>query len=155
MNGEHTYCTFRLDRHLYGVPILDVKEVTRETSITPIYHAPEEVAGYVNIRGHVFLALDLRRLLGLAPVALTGDSRLILFKSTVASALGVVVDEICDIQAVGHDQIESFGSDPPEAAIRKRGLQRAELIAQLCRLPEEILVVLEPRRFLEIVEQSV
>ena len=61
---------------LFGVDILDVKEVTAETAYTRVAHAPDEVLGLVNIRGHIYLALDLRRLLGMPATVLTGDSRI-------------------------------------------------------------------------------
>ena len=68
MKTQRVFCTFRLDGHLYGVDVLDVKEVTTATTATPISHAPDEVMGLVNIRGQIYLALDLRRLLGWASV---------------------------------------------------------------------------------------
>ena len=77
--SSQLYCTFRSADQWFGVPIHDVKEVTTQTTCTRIPHAPEEVAGYVNIRGHIFLALDLRRLLGLDAISTTED-RLIIFK---------------------------------------------------------------------------
>src|SRR5262245_60529706 len=98
METPRLFCTFRVDGRLFGVDILDVKEVTTEITATRIAHTPEEVRGLVNIRGHIYLALDLRLLLGLPPANATGDSRMVLFKPTVGSAFGVVVDEISDIQ---------------------------------------------------------
>ena len=40
METQHLFCTFRLEGDLFGVNILDVKEVTTETSYTRIAHAP-------------------------------------------------------------------------------------------------------------------
>ena len=65
MATQRLFCTFRVDGRLFGVDILDVKEVTAETTFTRVAHAPDEVLGLVNIRGHIYLALDLRRLLGM------------------------------------------------------------------------------------------
>ena len=56
------FCTFRSADHWFGVPVEDVKEITTQTTCTRIPHAPREVAGYVNIRGHIFMALDPRAL---------------------------------------------------------------------------------------------
>src|SRR3954471_10321458 len=99
MERQRLFCTFRVGGRLYGVDILDVKEVTAETAFTRVAHAPDEVLGLVNIRGHVYLALDLRRLLGMTATVLPGDSRLVLFKPAAGNAFGVVVDEIADIQS--------------------------------------------------------
>jgi purine-binding chemotaxis protein CheW len=146
------FCTFRVDGHLFGVDILDVKEVTTETTSTRIAHAPEEVLGLVNIRGHIYLALDLRRLLGMPKTKVTAESRLVLFKPTVGATFGVIVDEISEIHRVSPDKIESYASTQDEVVTSK--VRRKDLISAVCRLPDELLVVLNPQRFLNVVEQD-
>lgn len=151
-NHLRLLCTFRLDGQLFGVDAIDVKEVTTEARFTRVAHAPEEVLGLVNIRGHIFLGLDLRRLLGMPHKELTQDSRLILFKPTTGNAFGMIVDSISEIRSVEPDQIEAFTSDGRESPVAR--LSRVGLIAAVCKLPEELLVLLNPRRFLPIVEQT-
>ncbi len=145
------FCTFRLDGHLFGVDILDVKEVTTETTSSRIAHSPEEVVGLVNIRGHIYLALDLRRLLGMPPHEITVESRLVLFKPAVGPAFGVLVDEISDIHTAESHQIEAYSSSSSDALGIK--FHRVDLISAICKLPDELLVVLNPRRFLSVVEE--
>ncbi len=53
-------CSFRLSDRLFGVNILDVKEVNSDIEITPIYHARDSIRGYMNIRGQIHLVVDLR-----------------------------------------------------------------------------------------------
>ena len=149
---QRMFCTFRVNDRLYGVDILDVKEVTAETTCTRVAHAPDEVLGLVNIRGHIFLALDLHRLLGLPDAPVSGDSRLVLFKPSVGHAFGVVVDAISDIRTVDASRTESFARAGHEAAVVSAG--RADLIDCVCHLDGELLVVLDPRRFLAVIEQS-
>ena len=152
MAKPRMFCTFRVEDRLFGVDILDVKEVTAETTFTRVAHAPDEVLGLVNIRGHIYLALDLRRLLGLPATVVTGDSRLVLLKPSVGHAFGVVVDEISDIQTADADRIEPFTrTDHESAAV---GADRADLIDSVCHLDGELLVVLAPRRFLAVIEQG-
>ena len=146
------FCTFRVDDRLFGVDILDVKEVTAETTFTRVAHAPDEVLGLVNIRGHIYLALDLRRLLGMPTTVVTGESRLVLFKPSVGNAFGVVVDAISDIRTVDASRTESFARADHEAALASAG--RAGLIDCVCELDGELLVVLNPRRFLAVIEQD-
>ncbi len=151
MTTEPTlYCTFRSGGRLFGVSILDVREVTTEIACTPIAHAPAEVAGYVNIRGHIHLALDLRRMLGLAGQTDSIARHLMLFKSSVGPAFGVLVDEIGDIVTVEASQTEALGSRERGAAVD----DQAEFVVQICKLPNELLAVLEPRRFLPFVEKA-
>ncbi len=146
------FCSFRIAGQLFGVDILDVKEVTTETTSTRIAHAPEEMLGLVNIRGHIYLALDLRRLLGMPASPVTSESRLVLFKPGIGNSFGVVVDEISEIHSVDSDHIEAYSSSHRESIISK--VSRVELITAICRLPDELLVILDSRRFLNVVEQN-
>ena len=151
-SAPRMFCTFRVNDRLFGVDILDVKEVTAETTFTRVAHAPDEVLGLVNIRGHIYLALDLHRLLGLSATVVTGESRLVLFKPSVGHAFGVLVDAISDIRTVDASHTESFArADRESAAV---GAGRADLIDCVCHLDGELLVVLDPRRFLAVIEQS-
>ena len=120
----------------------------RRPAYTRVAHAPDEVLGLVNIRGHIYLALDLRRLLGIPSTSVTSDSRLVLFKPAVGNAFGVVVDEISDIQTVDADRIGVVHRVDHEAAAANVG--RVDLIDCVCELDGELLVVLNPRRFLAV-----
>jgi purine-binding chemotaxis protein CheW len=152
---EHNqlFCTFRSADHWFGVPVGDVKEVTTQTICTRIPHAPREVAGYVNIRGHIFMALDPRSLLGLE-AGEAAEKRLILFKPCVGPSFGLMVDEIGDIVAVNANQIETFRAGAHELSAAA-SVDRVDLITRVCRLPAGLLVILEPRNFIRIVEQSI
>ena len=152
MATDRLFCTFRVNDGLYGVDILDAKEVTAETTFTRVPHAPEEVLGMVNIRGHIYLALDMRRLLDMPATVVTGDSRLVLFKPAVGNAFGVMVDAISDIRTVDAGRMESFVPGGHEAV--PTGAGRADMIDCVCELDDELLVVLNPRRFLAVIEQS-
>ena len=152
MNSPRLFCTIRLNGQLFGVDTLDVKEVTHQPTWTSVAHAPNEVLGLVNIRGHVFLALDLRLLLGMPPCTVTPQTRLVLFKPHVGCAFGVVVDEICDIRSVDPDRLEAFASIHHDEM--KLDLTRSDLVSALCKQFDELLVILNPRRFLTVVEQN-
>jgi purine-binding chemotaxis protein CheW len=151
-DNSHLFCTFRSADRWFGVPVHDVREVTAQTTCTRIPHAPQEVAGYVNIRGHIILALDLRRLLGLV-VKTTSESRLIIFKHSVGPAFGVFVDEIGDIVSVDPKQVDAFQADRHDTSTDEP-IRRVDAITSVCRLPGELLVVLDPRKFLPLIEQS-
>lgn len=104
--GRLQLCTFRLADQLFGVDILEVKEINRAVDFTPIYHAPREVRGYVNIRGQIRLVLDLRMMLGLPARPLDARSRVVIFKDDVGESFGVLVDDIGDIVKVDESQLE-------------------------------------------------
>ena len=132
--------------------MLDAKEVTTETNYTKVAHTPQEVLGLVNIRGHIYLALDLRRLLGMPTIGLTSDSRLLLFKPSVGNAFGVVVDRISEIHSCNPEQIEKFSTQNHSSNVSN--MTRVDLIDSICKLSDKLIVVLNPRKFLTIVEQD-
>jgi len=147
---KRQFCTFRIYGRLYGVDILDVKEVNPEIDFTPIFHAPKEIKGYVNIRGQICLLIDLRLILGFESKEVDDASRIVLFKSEVGEAFGALVDSIEDIKAVDVKQIENRrkqDQELPEAAER-RGVDIADGV---CKMENELLVVINSRNVLNIV----
>src|SRR5713226_5256651 len=54
---------------LFGIPVLQVRDVLASQRITRIPLAPAEVAGSLNLRGRIVTAIDLRTRLGLPPRA--------------------------------------------------------------------------------------
>ena len=120
-----------MDGRLFGVDILDVKEVTAETTYTPRGPRPRRGPGPgEHPRAHLPGASTCAGCWECRPRTVTGDSRLVLFKPSVGSAFGVVVDEISEIQTVDANRIESFAQNDHEAA--PASVRRVDLID--CRL---------------------
>jgi len=152
-NGDHVtlYCTFHSAGRLFGVPVLDVKEVTAETRFTRIPHSPEEVLGLVNIRGHIFLALNLATMLDVRDHQLPSDAQFVIFKPTVGTAFGIVVDQIGDIVSVSDHETETTSNSVHQLSDFS---DRSSLISSVCKLDDELLLILDPRRFLTCVEHA-
>lgn len=152
IEAPELYCTFRSTGRLFGVPVLDVKEVTTETNCTKIPHTPHEVLGFVNIRGHIFLALNLAALLAFDDDQPNEDSQLVIFKPTVGPSFGIVVDQVGDIVAVSSNQIEAFaGKDRTHL----EAIDRGSFVSHMCKLDGRLLIVLDPRKFLPYIERSI
>ena len=144
--SRQQFSTFYLADRLFGVNILNVKEITPETSFTPIFHAPPEVKGYVNIRGQVHLVLDMRLLLGLNSRDVDNQSRVVLFKPEVGDDFGVLVDRIGDVVNVEEGNIEERRQEEQESDLPER--RNAHLGVGVCKLEKELLVLLDSRQFL-------
>lgn len=101
MSDKHV--TFAVDGELYGVPARDVREVLRAQTITRVPLAAPEVAGLVNVRGDVVLAVDLRHRLGLPPQ--DADVVPMMVVTHVAGdAVALLVDDIGDVVDVDPGQ---------------------------------------------------
>ena len=61
------WVTFRLDNEKYGVNVMLVREVLKNTEIAPVPGAPYFVLGIINLRGNVVTVIDTRMRFGLPP----------------------------------------------------------------------------------------
>jgi chemotaxis signal transduction protein len=141
--GQIQLCTFVSNGRLFGVDILHVREVSSETRITPVPHAPKTVSGFVNLRGQVHLILDLRRIMGYPPITDPERCRLVLFKENVGQSFGLLVDEIGDIRIVAKDQIldrRQGEKRSPDGAIRRA--ERARMVRGVVMIDGGLILVL-------------
>ena len=146
------FCTFVISDRLFGVDILDVKEINPETDFTPIYHSPKEIVGYVNIRGQIHLVIDLRLLLGYESRLINEKSRVVLFKTEVGPHFGVMVDQIGDVVEIDENLIEDqrqYHKKSKDDSELKIGDSR--LITGVCKLNSNLLVILDARKFLKAI----
>ena len=100
---------FRLEEEWFALPVVLIKEVT---AICPIHILPHRsndiILGIVNIRGEILIAVSLRNLLGLRPMAWNDNSakvKPITYKRMVVMEIQdnrwvFSVDEISTVQAL-------------------------------------------------------
>jgi purine-binding chemotaxis protein CheW len=153
--GPQTYCTFRLGDGLFGTDTNLVKEVTALPPVTPIPQAPAAVRGYVNLRGHIVLVVDLPCLLQREPATLSPDSRLVVFKPELGDAFGVLVDRIGDIVELHADQIERHHVGNVAAGSENGRLPEEELIHGVGKLAGELLLILDAYQLRPCLAQAV
>jgi chemotaxis signal transduction protein len=140
------FSTFRISKRLYGVDIQDVKEINTEINFTPIFHAPREVKGYINIRGQVHLLLDLRLIFGFEAKEIDKSSRVVIFMPEVGDPCGILIDSIDDVVTVDDKLIENRrqNKEAHEGSDR-RGIDIGEGV---CKLENELLIILNARKLL-------
>jgi purine-binding chemotaxis protein CheW len=148
--SDSLYCTFHSAGRLFGVPVLDVKEVTNHSTFTRVPHAPQEVLGLVNIRGHIFLAINFSSLLAYKEHGVKSNSQFIVFKPSVGPSFGIVVDQVGEMITVSDSQSEAFSTE-----IHMGENDRAAFVSHVCKLEHQLLIVLDPRKFLQRIEQSI
>jgi len=145
-------CTFRMAGRLFGVNILDVKEVNGNIDITPIHHAPDIVRGYMNIRGQILLVVDLRRVFGFdAGHEIAVGSKVVIFKSTVDEPFGILVDSIGDVVHVNKGNIVDRRAQETALAVNaghELRKARTDLVLGVCALDKELLLALNARKIL-------
>ena len=60
-DSQFQLVTFHLGEELYGVNIMDVKEIVRISNVRAIPNAPYYVEGFINLRGEIIPIIDLHK----------------------------------------------------------------------------------------------
>ena len=107
------YLTFVLAGEIYGLGILQVREIIGMTDITAVPRTPTFVKGVINLRGNVVPVIDARLKFGM-PEAETTDRTCIIVVDVGKMDVGFIVDEVSEVLDIPAGQIEdapSFGPD--------------------------------------------
>jgi purine-binding chemotaxis protein CheW len=99
------FCTFYLDKLLFGVELKGVQEVIRSLEMTKVPLAPEVVSGLINLRGQIVTAVDLRRRLELEPSPAGALAMNVVVRSE-DGPVSLLVDEIGDVVEVEETTFE-------------------------------------------------
>lgn len=141
MASRQQFCTFFLDGLRFGVDVQKVQEVVPYQEMTRVPLAPPAVRGLLNLRGQIVTGIDLRRRLELPErpaeclpmnVVLRGED----------SPVSFLVDEIGEVMEVSSDACQ-----PPPDTLRG---QARELIQGVYPLPDELLLVLDTAKTLDL-----
>jgi purine-binding chemotaxis protein CheW len=138
------FCTFYLDKLLFGVELKGVQEVIRSLDITKVPLAPGVVSGLMNLRGQIVTALDLRLRLELPPRPAGMRPMNVVVRSD-DGAISLLVDEIGDVVEVDEDSFER----PPETL---RGTVRS-VITGVHKLNDRLLLVLDTNKACQMTEE--
>lgn len=60
-NTQIQLVTFQLGGEIYGVDIMDVKEIVKVTKVRPIPNAPYYVEGIFNLRSEIIPVINLHK----------------------------------------------------------------------------------------------
>lgn len=97
-------CGFKIGDNYYGIPVLEVQEVVKPQTVTPVPLAPEYIDGLINLRGQIVTAVNLRTLF-----EVPGERRKDFMNIIVHgedSLYALVVDEILDVIDVDPNSFE-------------------------------------------------
>ena len=141
MSKLNQFCTFYLDRSLFGVEVHKVQEVLRDQDMTHVPLAPDVVRGLINLRGQIVTAIDLRARLQRGQRKGEGRSMNVVLR-TEEGAVSLLVDEIGDVVEVDAAALER----PPEnISARSRNLLRGVIQRE-----RDLLLVLDIEQTLAV-----
>lgn len=140
LTNAKLYATFRVDRLLLGIPVVEVQEVIRFHEMTAVPLAPSAVEGLINLRGQIVTAIDTRRSLGLPPLR-DEVARMHVVVRTEDGVVSLLADDIGDVMNVLDAAYAPVPDNMPP--------QQRELIDSVYDFEEGLLLVLNTSRLLQ------
>ena len=128
------WVTFQLDKEMYGVNVMQVREVLRYSDIAPVPGAPAYVLGIINLRGNVVSVIDTRLRFGLPPAEATDNPRIMILES-LRQPVGILVDSVAEVVDLNTKDID----DTPNVGTE----ESAKFICGVCNRNDELLILID------------
>ncbi len=133
--------TFQISEELYGVDIMDVKEIVRVQDIRAIPNAPVYVEGLFNLRGEIVPIISLHKRFHLKKAQIGDDEELLsgfIIIDIDGMKLGVIIDKIERVVSIEASEIQ-----PPPQMLAGIG---AEYIQGVVNRDSGYLIILDIRK---------
>jgi purine-binding chemotaxis protein CheW len=128
------FVTFNVAGQLFGLPIEQVQDVFKPTSVTRVPLAGAEIAGVLNLRGRIVTAIEMRSRLDAQPRH-NGAEAMAIGIEAKGESFGLIVDAVGEVLKLADFELE------PNPINLDRKL--AVLSHGVYRLEDRLLVVLD------------
>jgi purine-binding chemotaxis protein CheW len=125
---------------MFGIPVLQVQDVLGEQKVTRVPLAPKEVAGVLNLRGHIVTAINLRQRLGM-PAGPADVKTMYIVVEHKGELYSLIVDSVGEVLPL---MDKDFENTPATLESSWRALSLG-----IYRLKEQLLVILDVPGMLE------
>ncbi len=132
---------FRVDDEIYGIDIMELKEIIKPRETTEVPHAPPFIAGVISLRGIIIPVFVLRERLGMHREEAGGKERIIVVKKG-EGLCGILVDEVTQVVRIAADTVEQ-----PPAVLD--GIDR-EFVSGIGRHEGKIVIMLAMEKVLDV-----
>jgi len=143
------FLTFILNTEVYGINILNIREIIDYGNITRVPMMPGFVAGVINLRGSVVPVVDLALRFSEKPSERTKRSSIVILEVEYEEQkleVGITVDEVNEVLDISLTEIEpapSFGTKI-----------RTDFISGMGKVNDQLLVLLDIENILSVDELS-
>jgi len=134
------FVTFQLGEELYGVNIMDVKEIVRVQAIRTIPNAPSYVEGIFNLRSEIIPIISLHKRFHIRKLVTSEEDELLsgfVILDIDGMKLGIIIDRISRVVTIENEEVQ-----PPPQMFSGIG---AEYIQGVVRQEEGYLIMLNIR----------
>ena len=135
--------TFKLGEELYGVNIMDVKEIVKIQRIRAIPNAPYYMIGILNLRGQIIPIIDLHRRfhIGEKDGSVELDELESGFVILSGMQMGIIIDKVSRVVQVHQTEVQ----EPPQMM----GGIGSEYITGVVRKDEGYLIMLDTAKLFD------
>ena len=130
LESQFQLVTFHLGEELYGVNIMDVKEIVKLQNVRYIPNAPYYVEGIINLRGEIIPIIDLHKRFKIqSSVAETDENSIdggFIILKIEGSQIGIIIDKVERVVSVKAEDVKEppqmlsgIGSEYIEGVIRE------------------------------------
>jgi purine-binding chemotaxis protein CheW len=109
-DSQFQLVTFQLGEELYGVDIMDVKEIVKIQNVRPIPNAPYYVEGIFNLRSEIIPVISLHKRFRLKAAAVQEDEDELqggfIILNIDGNRIGIIIDKIARVVMVNADEIK-------------------------------------------------
>ena len=140
MADTHQLVTFQLGEELYGINIMDVKEIVRVQDIRAIPNAPSYVEGIFNLRSEIIPIINLHKRFHLKKLVTSEEDELLsgfVILDIEGMKLGIIIDRISRVITIERGDVQ-----PPPQMLSGIG---AEYIQGVVRQDQGYLIILDIR----------
>ncbi|HOE07911.1 MAG TPA: chemotaxis protein CheW [Treponemataceae bacterium] len=140
-DSQFQLVTFQLGEELYGVDIMDVKEIVKIQNVRPIPNAPYYVEGIFNLRSEIIPIISLHKRFRLKEIQKTEDDDFeggFIILNIEGNKIGIIIDRVARVVMVNSDEVK-----PPPQMLSGIG---TEYIHGVIRQETGYLVMLDIRR---------
>lgn len=105
--------TFHLGDELYGVNIMDVKEIVKIQPVRFIPNAPYYVEGIINLRGEIIPIIALHKRFNIKSVPKTEDDEIeggFIILNIDNNKIGIIIDKVARVVSVKGEEVK----EPPQ-----------------------------------------
>ncbi|OUR71919.1 chemotaxis protein CheW [Marinomonas sp. 42_23_T18] len=139
------WVTFRLGDEIYGVNVMQVKEVLRYSEIAPVPGAPSFVLGIINLRGSVVTVMDTCQRFDIETGEISDSTRIMILEVD-GHVIGILVDAVSEVVYLRQSEIEpspNVGND-----------ESSKFIQGVCNKNDTLLILVDLDRLLSEDEWS-
>ncbi len=140
-NLQYQLVTFQLGEELYGVNIMDVKEIVKIQDVRPIPNAPYYVEGIFNLRKEIIPIINLHKRFRLKKIITREEEELeggFVILNIDGNRMGIIIDRIARVVTVNAADVKA----PPQML---SGIG-TEYIQGVIRQDNQYLIMLDIRR---------